>query len=118
MGKRWIAPILRAALVMALVMALGVTLLGLPGAALAADCEKQIAAAERLIAEVGEKIDALPDEDRRLAQRFLDDASNVLEHAKRTCENATDGVDRALASSRVMIAVGNARAAELVAELQ
>ena len=114
MGKRWIAPILRAALV----MALGVTLLGLPGAVLAADCEKQIAAAERLIAEVGEKIDALPDEDRRLAQRFLDDASNVLKHAKRTCENATDGIDRALASSRVMIAVGNARAAELVAELQ
>ncbi len=110
MGKRWIAPILG--------VALGVVLLGLPGTALAADCEKQIAAAERLIAEVGEKIDALSEDDRRLAQRFLDDATNVLEHAKRTCENATDDIDRALASARVMIAVGNARSAELVAELQ
>ena len=52
--------------------------LSLPGAVLAADCVEQIVAAERLITEAGDKIEALPEKEQRLALSFLNDASKLL----------------------------------------
>jgi hypothetical protein len=91
-----------------------VALLLLPGSAAAVDCWSHIAATESNLAQVKREVENLPEKKKPRVKTFMADAERLLEEAKRECSQASDGVDRAKAAGKALVAQGNLAAAHLL----